>query len=274
MIALVTDFGLDDPYVGIMKAILAEISPSVPRIDITHQIPPGDVQRGAFVLWQASRDFPPGAVFLCVVDPGVGTSRKSIILETGGQIFIGPDNGLFSYLLYNREFTCRELTNPEVLRPDPSNTFHGRDQFAPAAGHAARGIPFSNFGPLVKSLEKIPEPILILKEGSLRGEILSQDRFGNLFTSLGEFRVKENALLLHSWIDNTEIIINTSSQIYIQALDNPLPFIPTFGAVDPGKCAGLIGSTGLLEIIANQSSAADLLALKRGDTVDLVWTAA
>jgi len=274
MIALVTDFGLDDPYVGIMKAVLAEISPAAPRIDITHQIPAGDIQRGAFVLWQASRDFPLGTVFLGVVDPGVGTSRKSVILQTGGQIFIGPDNGLFSYLVYNREFSCRELTNPEFLRPDSSATFHGRDQFAPAAAHAARGVPFSNFGPLVGGLVKIPEPALFIKEGSLRGEILSRDRFGNLFTSLGKFKVLENALMLQSWIDNAEMIINTTSPIQIQVLDNPLPFIPTFGAVDPGKCAGLIGSTGLLEIIANQSSAADLLGLKRGDPVSLNWAAA
>lgn len=270
-IALITDFGLEDPYVGIMKGIITDLSPGTPMIDITHHIPPGDIQRGAFVLWQSSRDFPKGTVFLCVVDPGVGTERKAILLKSRDQIFIGPDNGLFSYLLYNSEFTCWELSNPDYQKTNSSSTFHGRDIFAPAAAYAASSVSGDQFGPQMKSLKKLSKPILKYNKSSLEGEILSQDHFGNLFTSLGEFMNQDKSLHYRSWIDDSEKLFNNISQMRIQVNDHQLPFIRTFGSVDPGSCAGLVGSTGLLEIIANQSSAEDLLGLKKGDPVLLSW---
>jgi S-adenosyl-L-methionine hydrolase (adenosine-forming) len=270
-IALLTDFGFEDPYVGIMKGIIADMSPSCPMIDITHKIPPGDIQRGAFVLWQASRDFPGGTVFLSVVDPGVGTERKGIFLQTRDQIFIGPDNGLFSYLLYNSEFSCWELSNPEFQRSNTSSTFHGRDIFAPAAAYAARSISGGEFGSEVKTLNELTKPTQIINEGSLEGEILSLDHFGNLFTSLGEFKRQEDSLHYRSWIDDCEIMINDTSQIHIQVKGRQLPWVKTFGSIDPASCAGLIGSTGLLEIIANQFSANELLGTKIGDPVILSW---
>ncbi len=146
IIALVTDFGIEDPYVGIMKGIISDITPEVLLIDITHQIPPGDIQRAAFVLWQSSRDFPKGTVFLCVVDPGVGTERNAIYLQTRDQIFIGPDNGLFSYLVFQSDYSCWKISNPDFQRKSTSRTFHGRDVFAPAAAHASRLIPGEQFG--------------------------------------------------------------------------------------------------------------------------------
>lgn len=270
-IALLTDFGLEDPYVGIMKGIISDLSPGTPLIDITHLIPPGDIQRGAFILWQASRDFPKGTVFLCVVDPGVGTERKAVYLQTRDQIFIGPDNGLFSYLLYNSEFTCWELSNLDYQKTNSSSTFHGRDIFAPATAFASSSVSGDQFGSQVKSLNNLSKPILKHNESSLEGEILSWDHFGNLFTSLGEFKYQDNSLHYKSWIDDGEILINNISQMRIQVNDHQLPFIRTFGSVGPGSCAGLVGSTGLLEIIANQSSAEDLLGLEKGDPVLLSW---
>ena len=270
-IAILTDFGIEDPYVGIMKGIISEISPDAPIIDITNQISPGDIQRGAFILWQASQDFPKGTVFLCVVDPGVGTERKAVFLQTRDHILIGPDNGLFSYLLYGSSFKCWELSNPNYQRKSSSATFHGRDIFAPAAAFAAKSISGDQFGSRVSSPNRLPEPILTYNESSLTGEILSQDHFGNLFTSLGQFKYQNESLRFVSWIDESELTISDKSKIRIRVNEKELPLVQTFSSIDPGSCAGLVGSSGLIEIVANQTSAKDLLGLEKGNPVILSW---
>jgi len=270
-IAILTDFGIEDPYVGIMKGIISEISPDAPIIDITNQIPPGDIQRGAFILWQASQDFPKGTVFLCVVDPGVGTERKAVFLQTRDHILIGPDNGLFSYLLYGSSFKCWELSNPNYQRKSSSATFHGRDIFAPAAAFAAKSISGDQFGSRVSAPNRLPEPILTYNESSLTGEILSRDHFGNLFTSLGQFKYQNESLRFVSWIDESELTISDKSKIRIRVNEKELPLVQTFSSIDPGSCAGLVGSSGLIEIVANQTSAKDLLGLEKGNPVILSW---
>jgi len=271
MIALLTDFGTADPYVGIMKGIITDLAPNVPLIDLTHHIPPGDIQRAAFALWQAARDLPQGTVFLCVVDPGVGTKRNAVYLDTGGQIFIGPDNGIFSYLLYNADHSSWLLSNTKHQGQKGSTTFHGRDIFAPAAAFASQGIPGEQFGAAVDLRSLLTQPRLLYNERSIAGEILSTDHFGNLFTSLGLFQVVKQTLFLESWITGEAQKAGPIQGIQIQAGNQFLPFVDTFNAVEPGNCAGLIGSTGLLEIISNQGSAADTLGLDRGDPVLLVW---
>ena len=272
LIALLTDFGTSDPYVGIMKGILAGISPGTKLIDLTHHIPPGDIQRGAFVLWQSSLDLPSGTIFLAVVDPGVGTERKAICLDCAGQRFIGPDNGLFSFLLYGKEYHAWELSNPAYQLSTPSSTFHGRDIFAPAAAHAANGIPGEKFGNPIKSIKCLAEPRLELEGNSLSGEVLSSDRFGNLFTSLGRFHSNDSSdLILRSWINQTKCKIKDHSFIEILVKDKTLPLVQTFSAIPEGSCAGLIGSTGLLEIVCNLGSAENILGLKRGDPILLRW---
>ena len=271
MIALLTDFGIDDPYAGIMKGIIKDISPDADFIDLTHKIPAGDIQRGAFVLWQAARDLPYGTVFLSVVDPGVGTNRKAIFLHRGGQIFIGPDNGLLSYLFYNSQYSAWELTNPKYQLPGSSNTFHGRDIFAPGAAYAAQGIPGNQFGPVVKSLIRLADPVFTREGNSFRGEILSRDSFGNLFTSLGILKINNDIIEVNSWITGESFIIPNIKNIMIHVNQHQLPLVTTFGSVPGNKSAGLIGSTGLLEIITNQGSSVDVLSLKRGDPVTLSW---
>jgi hypothetical protein len=272
LIALITDFGTSDPYVGIMKGIIDKISPGIRLIDLTHHIPPGNIQRGAFVLWQSSLDFPQGTIFLAVVDPGVGTERKAICLACDGQRFIGPDNGLFSYLLYGKEYQAWELSNPAYQLSSSGTTFHGRDIFAPAAAYAANGIWGDKFGNAVKSIQHLPEPRLAQKGKSLSGEVLSTDKFGNLFTSLGRFQSTESQdLILESWIDQTKCNIKDRTSVEILLKDKTLSLIKTFAMIPEGTCAGLIGSTGLLEIVCNQGSAAKLLSLKRGDAILLRW---
>jgi len=272
LIALLTDFGTSDPYVGIMKGILASISPETRVIDLTNHIPPGDIQRGAFALWQSSLDLPSGTIFLAVVDPGVGTERKAICLDCAGQRFIGPDNGLFSFLLYGKEYHAWELSNPAYQLSTPGSTFHGRDIFAPAAAHAANGIPGEKFGNPVKSIKRLAEPRLELNGKSLSGEVLSSDRFGNLFTSLGRFHSNDSRhLILRSWTNQTNCKTKDRSCVEILVKDKTLPLVKTFSAIPEGSCAGLIGSTGLLEIVCNLGSAKNILGLKRGDPILLRW---
>ncbi len=271
IIALLSDFGTSDPYTGIMKGVIAGISPNARLIDLTHEIPPADIQRGAFVLWQAARDFPQDAIFLAVVDPGVGTSRKAICLKRGNQYFIGPDNGLFSYLLYQSKFNAWELTNPDYRLSITSSTFHGRDVFAPAAAYLAKGIPAADLGVALNSLQQLPLPRFKMAENSIEGEVISVDQFGNLFTSLGQFTVSGKTLHIQSWINPQSIKINDRYGITISVNNFSLPLVDTFASIRRGESAGLIGSTGLLEIICNQGSAAAALGLKTGDPLFIKW---
>lgn len=271
IIALLTDFGIYDPYAGIMKGVITGINADARLIDLSHQIPPGDIQRAAFVLWQAAQDFPPGTIFLCVVDPGVGTSRKGILLQCNGQSFIGPDNGSFSYVTANKTFSTWELSNPEFQLDNPANTFHGRDIFAPAAAYCSLGTPGPEFGKSIQNIIQLPPPEISFKKNKLVGEVISFDRFGNTFTSLGQFYLANKILNFSSWITSLEVQIKDTTNLKIQVNDQYLPFVTTFGAIPNGACAGLIGSTGLLEIVANQHSARSLLNLELGTRIILEW---
>jgi len=271
LIAILTDFGDSDPYVGIMKGVISRIAPGLNLIDLNHHIPPGDIQAGAFQLWQAAEYFPSDAVFLAVVDPGVGTKRKGLYFQRGDQIFIGPDNGLFSYLSYKTPTTAWELANPDFQLKALSSTFHGRDIFAPAAAYTALGTRGEQFGKLAGSLIHLPRPFCQIKEDQIEGEVISIDQFGNLITSLGQFQKTEQNLILVSWIKDLSISFPLNPKIHHDQADKPLPMVSTFSDIPPGSCAGLIGSSGLLEIIANQSSAADLLGLGKGDRITLSW---
>jgi len=272
LIALTTDFGEQDPFVGIMKGVIASIAPGIPLVDITHAIPPGDVQRGAIVLWQSAPYFPPGTVFLSVVDPGVGTARKPIILYAHQQIFVGPDNGLFSYLLLEKEPSqAWELLNFSLANSSLSATFHGRDVFAPSAARAALGVYRSEFGPECPNLAQLPFPTLeFTSSGELRGEIISTDRFGNLLTSLGRFLPTEDEQLhLFPWLKQALPVVKFTpekARVLLPA-GQSLPLVETFAQVPSGQCAALVGSSGLLEIVANRQSAADILNLKLGERI-------
>lgn len=270
-IAIMTDFGERDPFVAIMKGVIHRIAPGTPLVDITHQIPPGDIQRGAIVLWQAVPHFPQGTIFLAVIDPGVGTDRKAIYLQNRQAIFIGPDNGVFSYIS-DDDSPAWELSNP-ALQYASSSTFHGRDIFAPAAAHAALGKKGADFGPALEGRVTLPRPLLHLEGHTLRGEILTQDRFGNLLTSLGQLSPLDGGdYRLDPWVGtfSPTKIPNGGMEIILPNGER-LDLVSTFGDIQPGDCAALVGSTGLIELVSNRESAADLLSLKRGDTVTLQY---
>lgn len=271
LIAILTDFGESDPYVGIMKGVISRIAPDLNLIDLNHQIPPGDIQEGAFHLWQAAEYFPPDAVFLAVVDPGVGSSRKGLFVQRGNQVFIGPDNGIFTYLGYKAPTIAWELSNPDFQIQNPSSTFQGRDIFAPAAAYAALGIRGDQFGGIVESLNHLPRPVCQIQKDHLEGEVISIDRFGNLITSLGQFQRTEKSLEIISWIENASYGFPLKPKIHHSQGADPLPLVSTFSDIPPGSCAGLIGSSGLLEIVANQSSAATLLGLGKRNPITLTW---
>jgi len=275
-IALLTDFGDSDPFVGIMKGTIAIIAPQTPLIDITHNIPPGDVRRAAVMLWQSIRFFPGGTIFLSVVDPGVGTLRRGMILQTEDHLFVGPDNGLFSFIL-EKQFEAWELIDPKFQLPQPGTTFHGRDIFAPAAAYAANGIEGSQFGPKITEIIQLPGPRLHIKSNQIEGEILYSDQFGNLLTSLGKWISSDREkFFFDPWLNlgaslSGDITIAKNQASLMLPDGHILPWVDTFADIPDGDCGMLVGSSGLVEIAANRSRAADLLKLSSGDPVTLLY---
>ncbi len=273
-IALLTDFGLEDTYVGVMKGVIAGIAPDVPVIDITHAVPPGDIRHGAFKLWQAARYFPQGSVFTVVVDPGVGTARRPVAVAWHGRTFVLPDNGLMTYLLASAPAEAAvALENPEFRLPYVSSTFHGRDLFAPAAAHLARGVPLARFGPLVEDLARFDPPRLEVLQGAVRGEVVHVDRFGNLITSIGFLEQREEALSLRPWLPGPA---GTELPLAFLRVRLPsgrrLPLHRTFGDVPEGRPVAYVGSERLLEIAINRGRASDRLEMGRGAEVWLEAT--
>jgi S-adenosylmethionine hydrolase len=272
-IALLTDFGTTDAYVGVMKAVMLGICPEARLIDITHAIPPQNVFLGAFTLLNCYRHFPPGTVFLVVVDPGVGSSRRPIAARAGGYTFVGPDNGLLSFALGELETPqVVELTNPAYQRAPVSYTFHGRDIFAPAAAHLAAGVPLEHFGPLVARISQQMAPALRFMGNEILGEVLAVDQFGNVTTSIGQF----------DWLDSDRLQLSprfgwernqrefTAASMIIRAGSQTLTGVKhTYAESKRGEQLVLIGSDGYLEIAANQGSAADLLNLAPGAPVSI-----
>ena len=268
-IAILTDFGLQDPYVGIVKGVILQRVQTA-LIDLTHDIPHGDIRRTSFVLWQSLPAFPEGTVFLVVVDPGVGSARLPVIVESRGYRFVAPDNGVLTYALEgDPNARAWALANPAFHLPLPSKTFHGRDIFAPAAAYAALGVPGRAFGPMVPSLQRLPLPEC-KPEGNdyLHGEMLHADRFGNILTSLGVFRPDGDEWLLMPWLRSLEPRYFTPAAVRLPN-GTLVPMVSTFAEIPAGEIGALIGSTGLIEIAANGQSAAAMLKWQPGDKVTL-----
>ena len=274
-IAILTDFGLTDHFVGVLKGVIKSISPDAYTVDITHEIPPGDIQRAAVTLWQSKSYFPPGTIFLCVVDPGVGTARNAIIVESGQKYYIGPDNGVFSFVLESG-FQVHDITNSDFFLPNPSKTFHGRDIFAPVAAHVSLGIEPSYLGQAVNNIIRKPDPLLEYHTPeTIHGQILHVDRFGNLLTSLGCFYHHDgDSLLFDPWLPTLDkhsmkkIMRSRDINIEIPG-GNTLPVVENFSQVSQGSCGALIGSSRLFEIVAHNDSASRLLGLVGGEFIHI-----
>ncbi|MEN6437404.1 MAG: SAM-dependent chlorinase/fluorinase [Syntrophobacter sp.] len=253
IITLLTDFGLQDGYVACMKGVILGIAPEARLTDISHLIAPRDVRSGAFVLSTSYSYFPHGTIHVAVVDPGVGTERRAIAIRTPFQYLIGPDNGIFSFILSRQSgWEARSLSNPEFHLQPVSPTFHGRDIFAPVAAHLARGVPFESLGPRC-------EPLFcdwgspVRTETGLDGEIIHIDRFGNAITNVTR-NTLENTAPIHQWV------------VQIAAAP-PLPILKTYGHGLPGSALALVGGSGSVEIAVNRGSAALELGLRTGTKV-------
>jgi S-adenosylmethionine hydrolase len=191
LITLLTDFGNDDPFVAIMKGVVSRINPAARFIDLSHNVPPQDVFRGALILRSAAPYFPAGTIHLAVIDPGVGSSRRPLLIEAEGTSYIGPDNGVLSLALSDKKITrIIELRNQAYFLTPTSATFHGRDVFAPVAAALSLGVPAEEFGPTLADYAKLAWPQPVHGDGSVQGEIIYIDRFGNLVTSIAESELR------------------------------------------------------------------------------------
>lgn len=253
LITLTTDFGLKDPFVGIMKGVVAQINPRATVVDLTHGIPPQDVLAAAMVLRHAAEYFPRPTIHVVVVDPGVGSTRRPLLIESDEAYFVGPDNGVFS-LLWEEHQPKRivHLSNPTYYRQPTSATFHGRDIFAPIAAYLSLGVPPVAFGETVDDFVRIEWPRVFRSEHSLTGEIVYIDGFGNLFSNIRE---RDLAPL------DCEKISTMLAGLTIRGL------APNYAAVKKRQPIALINSWGLLEVAANQESAARLFHVGIGEKV-------
>jgi S-adenosyl-L-methionine hydrolase (adenosine-forming) len=254
IITLTTDFGTRDGFTAQMKGVILGIRPRVHIIDVTHDVHPFSILEGALVVKGVSRYFPAGTIHVAVVDPGVGSLRRGIVVQGGGQLYVGPDNGLFSFIIAdNPDWEIREITNSDLMLPDPHPTFHGRDVFAPVAAHIAAGVPVSRVGPAVVDpvMIDVPRPINI--PAGITGEVIHVDRFGNLSSNI-------EAKHLEYRVAAVEV-----GGMRISGISS------YFGEVPEGTALALINSFGLLEIAVNRGDASRVLGVGVGDSVSVLW---
>ena len=254
LIALLTDFGLRDHYVGTMKGVVLSICRDATLVDISHDVAPQDVRDGALELAVTYRYFPAGTVFLVVVDPGVGSTRRGIAADVGDYRFVAPDNGVLSVVFdQTPPRLAVELTNRAYARPTISKTFEGRDRFAPAAAWLANGIELASLGDEATALVRLEIPRPRTTESGVDGEVLRVDRFGNLMTNI------DDATL--AGISGT-VTVSVGSQVIPRV-------VFTYADVNPGEVCALVGSSDRLEIAVNGGSAAAALGVGRGAMVQL-----
>jgi len=272
LVTLTTDFGTGDSYVGTMKGVILNIAPDVRLVDITHHIAPQNVRQAAYALYTAYPFFPPHTVHLVVVDPGVGSARRPIALHAAGGAFVGPDNGVFSYVMARETVEAIvELADPRYRLPQVSHTFHGRDVFAPAAAHLAAGVPITALGPPARDPVTFPLPRLEIATGAITGEVLHADHFGNVVTSIGRLAWSGDALSLDPAFRGTEskeqMRFKADEATIVVGGREVVGVRRTYAAVEPGETLALVGSEGYLEIAVREGSAARRLGLRPGDAV-------
>jgi S-adenosylmethionine hydrolase len=254
VIALLTDFGTRDHYAGTMRGVALGICPDATLVDITHDVAPQDVLGGALELAAAFKYFPAGTVFLAVIDPGVGSSRRGIAAEAAGYTFVAPDNGLLTMVFRDSPpKRVVELTERRYARPTVSPTFEGRDRFAPAAAWLARGIDLTALGRPLATWETLDVREPAVGDGRLTGEVLRVDRFGNLVTNIDRRTFDRFA---------------SGAGIEIAAAEHSVPrLVATYAEGDAGSVCALFGSGDQLEIAVSGGSAAERLHLRRGAPV-------
>ena len=258
LITLTTDFGTRDWFVGAMKGVISEIAPDARVIDITHEVPPGDLVNGAFALASSSPHFPSGTIHVAVIDPGVGSSRQALAMRTQNAIFIGPDNGILSWAVREQPVEeIRMLNNYSWFLEPVSQTFHGRDVFAPSAAHLAAGACFEEARALLEDFVRLPWPEIEKGDMNIRGEVIYIDHFGNAISNLPASAfppaILEKGLLATTYGGHT------------------LPLHHCYDDVPCGQPLTILGSSGLLELCLNGGNFAGQTGIGVGSTIDATW---
>ena len=254
IVTLLTDFGTRDHYVAAVKGVLLNINPGLHLVDITHEIKPQNIEEGAFVLGSTFKYFPEGTIHLAVVDPGVGGKRLGLAAATEGHLFVGPDNGLFDWAFSTeppRQVVA--LENHAYRLPQPSSVFHGRDIFAPAAGHLSTGLALEELGPTVNYRRRLPGPLVFQEQNELQGEVIYIDRFGNLISNIA----------IPTSVTGRQL---QDVQVYLGSVQ--LLFGPTtYEEGPPLRPFALIGSSSLLEVSVRNGSAHEVTGSSVGTSV-------
>lgn len=259
IITLTTDFGTNDHFVGAVKGVILDIVPEAAIVDISHAVQAYDVLDGALAISQTYSYFPPGTVHMVVVDPGVGTTRRPIIASSDGYHFVAPDNGVLS-MVYAKErrMHVRHVTSDHYFRQPVSNTFHGRDVFAPVAAYLAKMVDSHKFGEEIEDYVRFaaprPKPVA---ENRLRAVVLKVDRFGNLITNV----TPEDAPALFAGKIGFKIVVGSKEITAIRT---------AYAEGTPGEVFGILGSMGYLEIVANRAAAAQITGAGKGSEVGVL----
>jgi S-adenosylmethionine hydrolase len=258
ILTLTTDFGLDDHFVGAMKGVILGICPGAQIVDISHGVRPFEITEGAYTIAQAWRCFPPRTIHVVVVDPGVGTARRPILVEAANQFFIGPDNGVLSMVYLRETAKVRLISNESLFRQPVSRTFHGRDIFAPVAAHLAAGLSPAFVGDVIDNYLK-PDFVKPHRAGKRTwiGQILKIDHFGNIVTN---FHVDDYGDLAtrNFQLELGPVTVNVLAANY--------------AACGPGELFAILGSSGYYEVSMSQGSAAAKVKCEAGAAIELlVW---
>lgn len=249
-ITLTTDFGLKDPYAGVMKGIILSINPAARIIDISHSVKPGSVFEAAVLIREAYPFFPKGSVHVAVIDPGVGGRRRPILVKIEDYVFVGPDNGVFSPIIIDhRQAVIVHITESRYFLPDISHTFHGRDIFAPVAAHISRGVDPLEIGTVISDPVMFEVPVSERRGDVLYGRIMRVDGFGNLITNIKKSE-------LGAFVGSGWPVINLG-KLMIEGLRK------SYSEVGTGEALALIGSSGCLEVAVNQGRADDIAGTNR-----------
>jgi hypothetical protein len=254
IVTLTTDFGLRDAYVAEMKGVMLGVARAARQplqlVDVTHEVERHDITEAALALEAAVPFFPAGSVHLAVVDPGVGTARRGVVVAADGHVFVGPDNGLFTPFLADDGWRAFELADADYRLPIVSRTFHGRDLFAPAAAHLALGVEPWRLGPPVLDPVRLAWPEVRAVAGAVAGAVVHADRFGNLITSIHARSVEP-----------------LDASVRVRVGGREVPLVGTYADLRPGGPGALVGSGGRLEIAVREGSAAAVLRARRGTPV-------
>ncbi|MGF1506428.1 MAG: S-adenosyl-l-methionine hydroxide adenosyltransferase family protein [Anaerolineae bacterium] len=268
IITLLTDFGESDGYVGAMKGVMLSIAPDAYLVDVSHQVQPQNIRQAARILENVVPYYPEGTVHLVVVDPGVGSERSPIAVRTAAGYFVAPDNGVLSLIL-DTDAQAVLLDNTAFWRDDrPSDTFHGRDIFSPAAAHLAAGVPLTGLGSPLAQIKRLPEAPLAVEGNSIRGEVIYIDRFGNVMTNITPLVWADRDTLVLRW-QGEDIRIDPQRASVTCGWHNLSQKRRRYSEVKIGERLVLVSSIGVLVIAVNQCNSAAQLDLSIGDHVTL-----